>query len=67
MAKKSEKERAEEHGCDGKCYWNNGMCPRVDNCEETRRGEFLATLFAIPTLFGAGLLFIAILCLIATA
>lgn len=46
--KKSEfekqKERAEKYGCTGRCYWDTGMCPRVDICDETRTTEFAAAL-----------------------
>ena len=52
--------RANKHGCDGRCYWETkydektgaviekgGMCGGAETCEETRRGEFWATVVAI--------------------
>lgn len=26
---KKQQERAAKHGCDGRCYWETGMCPAV--------------------------------------
>lgn len=40
---------SKKYGCNGLCYGNKFMCPRVEYCEETRKGEFFATLFAIIT------------------
>ena len=54
-----QKERALKHNCDGRCYWgpkydektgdlieSGGMCGRAEICEETRKGEFFATVIA---------------------
>lgn len=46
--KKTKEEKAKLHDCDGICYWETGMCPRADYCEETRTGEFIATVLAVP-------------------
>ena len=35
-----------KHNCDGRCYWSTGMCPSVEICDETRFGEFIATVIA---------------------
>lgn len=50
--KKTQRQKALEHNCDGKCYWGTGMCPRVEYCEETRKGEFRASILATLILFG---------------
>lgn len=40
-------ERAEQYGCDGNCYPLNGrMCPSVEICPATRKGEFMANVIA---------------------
>lgn len=39
-------ERAEKYGCSGECYGATGMCPAVEWCEETKKGEFFATVVA---------------------
>ena len=49
-------------GCTGRCYWDTGMCPRVDICDETRTTEFAAALIgliSVPALIfiGIGLLY----------
>lgn len=41
---RKQQERVRKHGCDGKCYWETGMCPEVEICEETRAGELMATV-----------------------
>lgn len=41
------KERAEKYHCDGRCYYESGICPAVDTCEETRVGEGIATMGAV--------------------
>lgn len=60
---KKQQERAKKYGCDGRCYWETGMCPAVEVCEETRAGEFMATviggivvllMMAIPPILLAG-------------
>jgi hypothetical protein len=60
---KKQQERATKHGCDGRCYWETGMCPAVEVCEETRAGEFMATviggimvllMMAVPPILLAG-------------
>lgn len=38
--------RAKEHNCDGWCYTNTSMCPRVETCPETCEKEFWTTVFA---------------------
>lgn len=60
--KKSEfekqKERAEKYCCTGRCYWDTGMCPRVDICDETRTTEFAAALIgliSVPALIFIGI------------
>lgn len=37
------------YGCDGRCYWNTGMCPSVEICDETRVGEAIATAIGLIT------------------
>ena len=32
--------------CDGKCYTDEGICPRAEWCDKTRKGEFAATALA---------------------
>lgn len=32
--------------CDGKCYIDEGICPRAEWCDKTRKGEFAATALA---------------------
>lgn len=32
--------------CDGKCYTDEGICPRAEWCDKTRKGEFVATVLA---------------------
>ena len=32
--------------CDCECYNDEGMCPRAEWCDKTRRGEFVATVLA---------------------
>lgn len=54
-----ERERAEKYGCDGKCYFDTGMCGGVDTCPETRTVEWLATLFACLTIISTPILIIA--------
>lgn len=54
-----ERERAEKYGCDGKCYFNTGMCGGVDTCPETRTAEGFATLLACLTIIAAPILIIA--------
>lgn len=45
-------ERARKHDCNGRCYPKHGpMCPRVDTCDETCVGEFLATLVVALLIF----------------
>ena len=39
-------ERARKHQCDGICYTSTYMCPRAEWCDETRVGEFIATVIA---------------------
>ena len=39
-------ERARKHQCDGICYTSTYMCPRAELCDETRVGEFIATVIA---------------------
>ena len=39
-------ERAKKHQCDGICYASTYMCPRAEWCDETRVGEFIATVIA---------------------
>lgn len=60
---KKQQKRAKKYGCDGRCYWETGMCPAVEVCEETRAGEFMATviggivvllMMAIPPILLAG-------------
>ena len=41
---RKQQERARRHGCDGRCYWETGMCQAVEVCEETKTGEFMATV-----------------------
>lgn len=54
---KKQQERAKKYGCDGRCYWETGMCPAA------RAGEFMATviggivvllMMAIPPILLAG-------------
>ena len=33
---KKQQERAKKYGCDGRCYWETGMCPAVEVCEENQ-------------------------------
>lgn len=54
--------RKKMYGCNGKCYcdsiWDEDLkcmtqatcCGRIDTCEETRFGEFIATILAILTI-----------------
>lgn len=44
------RQRAEKHGCDGRCYTSVYMCPAAETCPETQRGEFAATLGALAFL-----------------
>ena len=39
-------ERAKKHQCDGICYSSTYMCPSAEWCEETRVGEFIATIIS---------------------
>lgn len=32
--------------CDDKCYTDEGICPRAEWCDKTRKGEFAATALA---------------------
>lgn len=43
---KKELARANKYNCDGLCYENRFMCPRVDYCNETRTKEGIATILA---------------------
>lgn len=56
--------RKKKYNCDGRCYWNTGMCPRADYCEETRFREGMATLFAILIIIGAYITFFAFVIII---
>jgi hypothetical protein len=47
---KKQQERAKKYGCDGRCYWNTGMCPNVEICDETRVGEAIATAIGLITI-----------------
>lgn len=49
--KHTKEERSKLYGCDGKCYWATGMCPRAEICEETRVREFVASLLAGLTIW----------------
>lgn len=42
-----ELQKAKKYSCDGICYGNKFMCPRVEECKETACGEFISTIFAI--------------------
>ncbi len=66
-------EKAEKYQCDGLCYGGldaNGdevpCCPCIDTCEETRYGEFWATvvvfllIVVLPACIGIGLLVLAV-------
>lgn len=44
---KKQQERAKKYGCDGRCYWNTGMCPSVEICDETRVGEAIQTAMGV--------------------
>ena len=46
LAKLTKEQKIATYGCDGKCYWDKGMCPRVEICPETRNKEFVATIVA---------------------
>lgn len=39
-------ERAKKHQCDGICYSSTYMCPSAEWCDETRAGEFIATIIS---------------------
>lgn len=39
-------ERAKKHQCDGICYSSTYMCPSAEWCDETRVGEFIATIIS---------------------
>lgn len=39
-------ERAKKHQCDGICYSSTYMCPSAEWCNETRVGEFIATIIS---------------------
>ncbi len=45
-----QQERAKKHNCSGRCYWDTGMCPCVETCDETRTFEFIANAIAVITL-----------------
>lgn len=56
-------ENRRHRGGKRKPYWETGMCPAVEVCEETRAGEFMATviggivvllMMAIPLILLAG-------------
>lgn len=51
--------RAEQHGCDGRCYTRKSMCPAAETCPETRRGEFMATVGTVALLLAAPVLLVA--------
>lgn len=38
------------NNCSGRCYWDTGMCPCVETCDETRTFEFIANAIAVITL-----------------
>lgn len=38
--------KAKRYHCDGLCYGNKFMCPRVEYCNETRVREGIATITA---------------------
>lgn len=40
------KERAKKHNCSGICYAPTYMCPSAEWCDETRVGEFIATIIS---------------------
>lgn len=46
MSKLTKEQKIDTYGCDGKCYWDTGMCHRVEICPETRNKEFVATSVA---------------------
>lgn len=39
-------ELAKKHQCDGICYSSTYMCPSAEWCDETRVGEFIATIIS---------------------
>lgn len=39
--------RSAKYSCDGRCYWDTGMCGKAEICDETRKGEFCATVIAV--------------------
>ena len=41
----------QEEKCDGICYAPDKMCPCVEWCEKTRKGEFFATIMAALFVF----------------
>lgn len=56
----TEEERRELYGCDGKCYWPYGMCPRVEFCEETKKREFVASWLSVVIICGIALLLVSL-------
>ena len=39
--------RIKRYNCDGNCYMNKSICPRIEYCPETRVREFWATVVAV--------------------
>lgn len=56
----TQEEKSQKYGCDGVCYSNSSMCPRVDTCPETREKEFWASILAIPVFILTIIAFISI-------
>ena len=51
---------SEKYNCDGHCYYSDGTCcSAVDICDETRVGEFLASIIAILVIIATSILAIA--------
>lgn len=63
------KERIKKYGCDGFCYGGideqgieHNVCGCIDICDETRVGEFWATVFAVFTIILIPIAVIATFC-----
>lgn len=44
--------RKRMYGCDGRCYYDNGVCGGIDTCDETRVSEGIASAMAVLLIIG---------------
>lgn len=46
-----QEKRAQTYGCDGNCYSDTSICPRIDYCPATRKYEGLAFVVVVCSAF----------------